>query len=159
MTTPHPDDDQLLRELGEALRSVEPITDQDLACARGAFSWRTVDEELALAALVFDSSVQQRPLVRGEHVPCGRRLVFEGDTMSVEVDATPDALLGRVVPPGRADISLLSLDGPVSETTADDMGSFTLITTPSGPVRFLCRTPTTRLVTDWVQLRTAGGAG
>jgi hypothetical protein len=153
MTAPQPDaDEQLLRELGAALRSAEPITDQDVACARGAFTWRTIDDDLALAALVYDSSIEDRPLVRGESVPGGRTLVFEADTVSVEVDATPDALLGRVVPPGRADISLLSVQGPINETTADDMGSFALGAAPSGPVRFLCRTATTRLVTDWVRL-------
>ncbi|MDQ3151500.1 MAG: hypothetical protein M3R63_07215 [Actinomycetota bacterium] len=153
MTTPLPaDDNQLLMELGEALRSAGPITDDDLGRARAAYTWRTVDDELALAALVYDSSIQDRPLVRGEAVPGGRTLIFEGDAVSVEVDATPDALLGRVVPPGRADISLFSIDGTISETTADDMGSFVLTTAPSGPVRFLCRTATMRLITDWVRL-------
>ena len=153
MTTPLPDDDnQLLIELGEALRSAGPITNDDLGRARAAYTWRTVDDELALAALVYDSSIQDRPLVRGETVHGGRTLIFEGDAVSVEVDASPDALVGRVVPPGRADISLLSVDGPVSETTADDMGSFALATAPSGPVRLLCRTATTRLITDWVRL-------
>ncbi len=153
MTTPLPDkDDQLLRALGEALRSAGPITDDDLGRARGAFTWRTVDDELALAALVYDSSIQERQLVRGETVPGRRTLIFEGDTVSVELDATPDALLGRVVPPGRADISLQTLNGPVGETTADDMGSFVLAAAPPGPMRLLCRTATTRLVTDWVRL-------
>lgn len=153
MTTPQPDpDDQLLTELGSALRSVEPITDQELAAARGAFAWRTVDDDLALATLVFDSSIEQRPLVRGEPVAGGRTLVFEADTVSVEVDATPDAVLGRVVPPGRAEVSLLGTEGPLRRTTADDMGSFALGAAPPGPVRFLCRTATTRLVTDWVRL-------
>ncbi len=154
MTTPLPDDDdQLLRELGEALRSAGPITDDDLTRARTAYTWRTIDDELALAALVFDSSIQERPLVRGETVPGARTLIFEGDTVSVEVDTTPDALLGRVVPPGRADISLMTTSGPVGETTADDMGSFVLSAAPKGPpVRLLCRTATTRLVTDWVRL-------
>lgn len=153
MTTLLPDDDdQLLMELGKALRSAGPITDDDLTRARTAYTWRTIDDELALAALVYDSSIQERPLVRGETAPGGRTLIFEGDTVSVEVDATPDALQGRLVPPGRADISLLTPRGPVGETTADDMGSFALTTAPTGPVRLLCRTATTRLVTAWVRL-------
>lgn len=153
MTAPQPDaDEQLLSELGAALRSVEPITDQDVACARGAFTWRTIEDDLALAALVYDSSIEDRPLMRGAAVPAGRTLIFEGDTLSVEIDATPDALLGRVVPPGRAAISLLTLGGPVGETTTDDIGSFVFDTTPTGPMRLLCRTATTSLATDWVRL-------
>ncbi|MGH3912132.1 MAG: hypothetical protein ACRDTC_01770 [Pseudonocardiaceae bacterium] len=151
MTTPLPiDDDQLLKELGEALRRAGPITDDDLVQATGAFTWRTVDEELA--ALVFDSSIHERAQVRGETVTGGRTLIFEGDTVSVEVDATPDVLLGRVVPPGRADISLITCHGTADETTTDDMGSFVLPTAPSGPMRLRCRTTTTRLVTDWIRL-------
>lgn len=153
MTTPLPDNDvQLLSELGEALRSAGPIDDHELAQARGAFTWRTIDDELVLAALVYDSALQERALVRGASGPGGRTLVFETDTVSVELDATPDALLGRVVPPARADISLLTSLGTADETTADDMGSFVLSTAPSGPVRLFCRTATTRLVTDWVRL-------
>lgn len=151
MTTPLPiDDDQLLRELAEALRSAGPLGDDELARARGAFVWRTVDDELA--ALVHDSSTQERPLVRGETAPSGRTLIFEGSTVSVEVDATPDAFAGRVVPPARADISLIAASGSVDETTTDDMGSFTFAAAPSGPVRLFCRTATARLVTDWIRL-------
>ncbi|HEX2300973.1 MAG TPA: hypothetical protein VHH34_21105 [Pseudonocardiaceae bacterium] len=153
MTTPQPDpDDQLLSELGAALRSAGPIMDKDLAGARGAFAWRTVDEDLALATLVFDSSIEDRALVRSGPLPEGRLLVFEAETMSIEIDAIPDALLGRVLPSGRAEISLLTLHGPVWQTTADDAGSFVLAATPSGPIRLMCRTATARLVTDWVRL-------
>jgi hypothetical protein len=147
-----PDDDELLAELSAALRSGGPITDHDLMQARAAFTWRTVDDELALAALVYDSSIQDRPLIRSGIGPDGRTLIFEGDALSVEVDATGDALTGRVVPPRRADISLMTAAGPAGVTTTDDMGCFTLIAPPPGPVRLLCRTATTRLVTDWVRL-------
>lgn len=153
MTRLLPDDDrELLAELGAALRSAGPITENALARGRASFTWRTVDEDLALAELVYDSAIQERTLVRGEPVPGGRTLIFEGDTLSVEVDASAEVLTGRVVPPGRADLSLMTATGPAGETTADDMGCFSLAAPPSGPVRLLCRTPTTRLVTDWIQL-------
>lgn len=153
MTTLLPDDDdQLLAELGAALRSAGPITDSDLARGRASFTWRTVDDDLALAELVYDSLIQERSLVRDEVVPGGRTLIFEGDAMSVEVDATADMLTGRVVPPGRADLSLMTVTGPAGETTTDDMGCFVLAAPPPGPVRLHCRTATTRLVTDWIRL-------
>jgi hypothetical protein len=153
MTTELPNDDaQLLAELGAALRSAGPITDDDLARGVAAYTWRTVDEDLAFAALVYDSAMQDRPLVRSEAIPGARTLVFEGDTMSVEVDATADVLTGRVVPPGRADLSLMTAKGTVAETTTDDMGWFLLPAPRSGPVRLFCRTADTRLVTDWIRL-------
>lgn len=146
------DDDALLRELGAALHSAGPITDDDLERAKATFTWRTVDNELALAALVYDSSIQDRPLVRSGVGPNGRTLIFEGDTLLVEVDATGEVLTGRVVPPGRADISLMAAGGTADRTTTDDAGRFTLTTPQSGPVRLFCRTATMRLVTDWVRL-------
>lgn len=146
------DDDALLRELGAALRSAGPATDGELERARATFTWRTVDTELALAALVYDSSSQDRPLVRSGVGPNGRTLIFEGATVLVEVDATGEVLTGRVVPPGRAEISLMAAAGTADRTTTDDAGRFTLVTPPSGPVRLFCRTATTRLVTDWVRL-------
>lgn len=153
MTTLLPEDDnQLLAELGAALRGAGPITNHDLAQGMASFTWRTVDDDLLLAALVYDSSVQERVLVRDEVVPGGRTLIFEGDTMSVEVDATVDLLTGRVVPPGRADLSLMTVTGPAGETTTDDMGCFAFAAPPPGPVRLHCRTATTRLVTDWIRL-------
>ena len=153
MTTLLPDDDdQLLAELGAALRSAGPITNSDLARGMSSFTWRTVDDDLLLAELVYDSSLQERPLVRDAVVPGGRTLIFEGDTMSVEVDATVDALTGRVVPPARADLSLMTGPGRAGETTTDDMGCFVFAAPPPGPVRLHCRTATTRLVTDWIRL-------
>lgn len=146
------DDDQLLAELGAALRSAGPITNSDLSRGMASFTWRTVDDDLLLAALVYDSSSQERTLVRDEVVPGGRTLIFEGDTMSVEVDAMADMLTGRVVPPGRADLSLVTVTGPAAETTTDDMGCFVFDAPPPGPVRLHCRTPTTRLITDWIRL-------
>ncbi|MGH3979763.1 MAG: hypothetical protein ACRDRZ_12310 [Pseudonocardiaceae bacterium] len=153
MTRPLPDDDeQLLVELGNALRSAGPITERDLEQGRAAFAWRTVDEELALALLVYDSSIQESLLMRAGATPGARTLVFEGRTASVEVAVTPDAVTGQLVPPGRATVALMTVGGAVGETTADDLGGFAFTAPPSGPVRLLCRTQTTSLVTDWIRL-------
>ena len=146
------DDTQLMVELGAALRSAGPITDADLARAQAAYTWRTVDEDLALATLVYDSVLQEGVLVRREAVPGARTLIFESDSMTVEVDATADVLTGRVVPPGRADLSLMTVKGTVGETTTDDMGWFLLPAPRSGPMRLFCRTAAGSLVTDWVRL-------
>jgi len=145
------EDDQFLLELGAALRSVGPITDEDLARATTAFTWRSV-YDVTLAELVYDSSIQDRPPGQSEIIPGTRTLIFEGDTMSVEVDVTADAVTGRVVLSGRTDISLMTVSDTVGETTTDDTGRFAFAAAPSGPVRLLCRTATTRLLTDWVRM-------
>ena len=49
-------DDELLELVGRALRAAEPVPDQVVAGARAAWTWRTIDEELA--ELVFDSAAE-----------------------------------------------------------------------------------------------------
>lgn len=51
------DDETLIDQLRQALQFVGPV---DLAVAAGTavFTWRTIDEELARASLVFDSMVE-----------------------------------------------------------------------------------------------------
>ena len=51
-----PTDDELLELVGRALRTAEPVPDRVIAGARAAWTWRTIDEELA--ELVFDSAVE-----------------------------------------------------------------------------------------------------
>ena len=51
-----PTDDELLELVGRALRIAEPVPDRVIAGARAAWTWRTIDEELA--ELVFDSAVE-----------------------------------------------------------------------------------------------------
>ena len=53
MTAP---DDELLALVGRALRAAEPVPDHVIAGARAAWTWRTIDQELA--ELVFDSAFE-----------------------------------------------------------------------------------------------------
>jgi hypothetical protein len=148
------DDDQLLVELGGALRSAGRGTEREREAARAAYAWRSVDEDLALvlAELVYDSAVHERPLLRGATTEAGRSLLFEGPAASIEVEVTPDGLTGTVLPPGRAEVTLFTADGPVATVSADDMGGFTLGAPPAGPVRLHCGTATASLLTEWVRL-------
>ena len=49
-------EDELLELVGRALRAAEPVPDHVIAGARAAWTWRTIDEELA--ELVFDSAAE-----------------------------------------------------------------------------------------------------
>ena len=51
-----PNDDALEELLGAALRPADPVPRHVVAAARGAFTWRTIDQELA--DLVFDSATE-----------------------------------------------------------------------------------------------------
>ena len=49
-------DDDVQELVGRALRESDPVPEHVLAAARGAFTWRTIDQELA--DLVFDSATE-----------------------------------------------------------------------------------------------------
>jgi hypothetical protein len=71
-------DDTLQELLGTALRNAEPVPEHVLDAARGAWTWRTIDQELA--ALVFDSATELTGVRdRGE----ARQLTFQGAGLEI----------------------------------------------------------------------------
>jgi hypothetical protein len=143
------DDERLLADLAEALAAVRGTADGVAGRAEGALVWRTVDEDLMLASLSFDSAEEALGAVREEDVMSARSLVFSSTPLSVELEVGPQGLLGQIVPPGPGELYLEGSDGAVLRASADDLGFFVLPVPTSSPVRLRCETPTGRLVTDW----------
>lgn len=141
-------DDELLAELAEALRSAGTPTETMRAAADAAYSWRTIDAELA--ALTYDSLEDEAVLVRTEHSP--RSLTFEGAGISVEVEHTAEGLVGQLVPPVRGRVTLWAPSGELDETSTDALGCFSFPGARRGPVRITCVTPSAQLLTEWVHL-------
>ena len=121
-------DDALQELLGLALRQADPVPEHVLAAARGAFTWRTIDQELA--DLVFDSATE----LMGVRDHGGtRQLTFQAPGLEIEVMvADPDTrrLVGQLVParsdnraPGRHRNSL--------EQESDRFGRFTFDGAPT----------------------------
>lgn len=142
------DDDRLFDDLGAALRAAGPVPAATLAGGDAAYAWRTVDAELA--ALRYDSLLDRELLLRGS-APISRSLVFQGSTMSVDVELNDDALVGQLVPPTAGEVVLLGIAGELGRTRADELGSFTLAAPARGPIRLLCETSSGRLVTEWLR--------
>ena len=142
------DDDRLFEDLGAALRAAGPVPAATLAGGDAAYAWRTVDAELA--ALRYDSLLDRELLLRGS-APISRSLVFQGSTMSVDVELNDDALVGQLVPPTAGEVVLLGIAGELGRTSADELGSFTLAAPARGPIRLLCETSSGRLVTEWLR--------
>lgn len=151
--TPNPwnDDQMLLDDLAQALRAVAPTARAVAERAEGALSWLTVDEELMIACLSFDSREDQLSAVRSEPGDT-RTLVFTAAPLSIELEINPRGVLGQVVPPGEGEIFVEAADGSTVSAAADDLGFFVLPAVPEGPVRLRCETATGRLVTHWVRL-------
>lgn len=149
----HPTDlpDEALHELlGRALQEADPVPDHVAAAARGAFTWRTIDQELA--DLVFDSATE----LTGVRDHGGtRQLTFQAPGLEIEVMvADPDTrrLVGQLVP---ARDAVVRLEGPdrALEQHADRFGRFTFDGVPAGPVRITVAGPDDAAVTtDWVLL-------
>jgi hypothetical protein len=150
MTTPRPDEDQrLVQELRAAVDRVGVPTARMIAAAQAAYSWRTVDAELA--ALTHDSLTDESTLVRsGSAAP--RTLVFESARVSVELEQTEDGLVGQLVPPTDGEVTLQGPEGELGHASVDELGCFSFGRSLRGPVRLRCRTSSGVLVTDWVRL-------
>ena len=141
-------DDRLFDDLRTALREAGPPSPAMTAGAEAAFSWRTVDAELA--ALTYDSVAAEGALVRETTAP--RFLVFEGGQLSVELEHTDDGLVGQLLPPVGGEVTLLGPATELAREDVDELGCFRFSGSVSGLVRLSCRTPAGAVVTDWVRL-------
>ena len=145
-------DDELLAELASVLSTVAGPPPEFVDAAKGLFTWRTIDAELA--ALAYDSIETGTAGVRAAGQP--RILTFEADdlTVEVEVDETPGArrLIGQLTPPGPADLELRTPDQTVVGD-ADDLGRFVLVL-PSRRLRSSLRIRRAEQVaeTSWVTI-------
>ncbi|MGE5287425.1 MAG: hypothetical protein ACM3ML_09535 [Micromonosporaceae bacterium] len=145
------DDDQLLDDLAEAVRAVARESRTTAKHGRAALYWRTIDEDLELAGLSFDSLLEPADATRTD--PGGTRtLVFAAAPMSVELEVSADGVVGQIIPPGAGEIRIESADGDLLEATANELGYFLIPVRPAGQVRLTCETPRSRLVTEWVRL-------
>ncbi|MET1058840.1 MAG: hypothetical protein ABWX84_04555 [Nocardioides sp.] len=151
MTERFDDDEALALELSELLRDARPHIDEAARRAKGAFTWRTIDEDLLTAELMFDSTQLAEPsLTRGAE--SGRVMVFSVELKSVEIEVLPDRVVGQFTPASSGQVEVEGDQGVVATVPVDDLGFFVITPVPTGVVRLRCTTPTTRLVTDWVRL-------
>jgi hypothetical protein len=151
MTQHRWDDDQhILDDLSDALREAA-LAGTLAEYGKGAYAWRTIDQDLLLASLSFDSSLE-RVQERRSDPDDARVLVFTAPPLSLELEVMPDRMVGQIVPPGPGEIRMEAADGVTFHVETDDAGFFVLPGMPPGPVRLRCDTPTGRLVTDWVRL-------
>ena len=88
-------DDELLELVGRALRAVEPVPEHVIAGALAAWTWRTIDAELA--ELVFDSATE----LTGVRSRNARQVTFQAPGVEIEVmviDDTIRRIIGQLIP-------------------------------------------------------------
>jgi hypothetical protein len=144
----------LLVELQSLMKRLDPVPETVDEAARAAFTWRTIDAELA--ELTRDSLLEEAPAgVRGAEG--ARMLSFEAATLSVELEVADlgqqgRRLVGQLVPPGPAEIVVDHAGGRV-EAAADELGRFVVDGLRPGPARVRCRVSGgAEIETEWTQL-------
>lgn len=149
---PPVDDDTLLAELRVALREPREVPEEFLAAARSAFTWRTIDAELAVAELVFDSATDPEPAGLTRSSGSARTLTFRNGPVVIEIEVTAAGVTGQLSPARGGRVTLRTMDGAYDQATVDALGFFTLRTPPPGPVRIYASVGEHAIATSWVSL-------
>jgi hypothetical protein len=144
-----------LKLLAELVRAgqLDPVPPELTAAAKSSFAWYTMDAELA--ALVYDSSEDDRELAGVRGASSTRLLTFESPALTVEVEATADGnrrrLLGQLVPPQPGRVEVRHIEGSAS-ADVDEVGRFAVDDVPPGPVSLHCQGSgdSVAVTTDWV---------
>ncbi|MEU4222015.1 hypothetical protein [Actinoplanes sp. NPDC026623] len=151
---PWDDDPSLVADLREALAPREALPPDFAAAARAAFGWRTIDEDLFLAELSFDSSASQGALAtRAGDSGGARLLVFDGGgyRIDAEIDDDGDAI-GQVSPANGGTVCCQTPNGTFAEAPIDEAGCFSVRTPAVGAVRLRIRAGGRPVSTDWINL-------
>jgi hypothetical protein len=147
-----PSTDPMFATLRNVIDHADPVPQAVVEAARAAYTWRTIDAELA--ELTADSAMATAG-VRSTSAP--RLLTFEGAGLEVEVEVAQTGstrhLSGQLVPMGPAHITVRWSAG-TQETTADDLGRFALDRVPAGSVSLaILRTGADQpIVTSWISI-------
>lgn len=151
------DDDALMALLDEAVKEADAVPDRRREAARAAFTWRSVDDELA--ELLHDSALDAGAAVRSGGAAGPRSLAFGRSGLTLEVEVDGDQLLGEVIATGAAadaeglaSVTLQRPDTPDVTTTVDAAGFFRFAGVGTGAVRFVVERGGWSLTTPWVNL-------
>jgi hypothetical protein len=144
------DDDELMRDLAEALRT-QPYEAEVVEAGRLIGVWHAADPDRALAELLYDSCADGLVAVRGPAPGGPRNLVFALGEVRIEIELSDHGIEGQLIPPEPGRVRLLDATGPIAQTTADEVGCFTFPAARRGPLRLECETGDgRRLATEWI---------
>ena len=147
------DDEKLIEALREAFAATDDVPAAFVEAGKSAFAWRTIDAELA--ALTYDSALE--PLdalaIRSESAIL-RSLTFASDSWTVELELTPNAILGQLDPPEVGTVAVRADGGKLDPGLAadiDELGFFVLGPPPTIPYRLVCTTRSgMTILTGWI---------
>jgi hypothetical protein len=146
------DDEQLLTALRESVQAREAVPSWFVEMGKNAYAWHNIDAELA--QLTYDSVRDAEPVAatRAEAASI-RALTFTSAHLTIELEVTPDSLVGQIVPVQAATIEVQARAGDPVPVAADEIGCFLIHPIPRGPFRLHCRLAAgADVLTDWITL-------
>jgi len=156
--SPWVDDEALGAELALAI-AAEATYDRVVASAELAFrahrgmidSRAGLDEDLLLLELVYDSAVLDAPAgVRDSTGGTFRTLLFEGDSLGVEVEVEVSSIEGQLLPAAPGRVTLRTPERVVATIETDEVGYFRFDVRPDGPLQLECTSDGGTCVTQWL---------
>ncbi|WGX97065.1 carboxypeptidase-like regulatory domain-containing protein [Nocardioides sp. L-11A] len=151
-----PRDDDLMALLGDAVAEEAAVSDRRRTAARAAFTWRSIDAELA--ELLHDSALDAGAAVRSDGED-SRTLSFGHSGLTLELELDGEALLGQVIAPGGAadttvpaSVLLERPDADARSAVAEASGFFRFEGVRPGTARFVVEQGGWSLTTPWVTL-------
>jgi hypothetical protein len=153
-------DDELLAELGGALRAAGEVPADFVAAGRAAYTWLTIDAELA--ELAYDSAVHHPAAASAPAHPAldvagepahpdldmagtrdesarVRALTFTAAALTIELEVAAEELLGQLVPAGPGEVQVHHGGADTIEVPVDELGFFAVRPVPAGWFRLRCR--------------------
>ncbi|GAA1995218.1 hypothetical protein JL107_08020 [Nakamurella flavida] len=149
-------DAALLAEIAAAAREAQDVPERYRRSAQAAFTWRTVDAELAeltaaTLALTYDSALDDPALVRTTSVDEPRQLTFASPSLTLDVEVEADVLRGQLIPAAAGTATVEFGSGFAVEVQSDEEGMFSLDRPrDAGPVRIRCRVGDLTVATPWM---------
>ena len=147
-----PSTDPTFASLRSVIERADPVPPAVVEAARAAYTWRTIDAELA--ELTADSAMATAG-VRSSSAP--RLLTFEGAGVEVEVEVAQTGstrrLTGQLVPVGPARVTV-RWSGGTQEAVADELGRFAVEGIPAGTVSLVVDRAGAEhpIVTSWISI-------
>jgi hypothetical protein len=143
-------------ELRSLFARLDPVPALVSDGARAAFTWRTIDAELA--ELMRDSAEQEAGELALRSATVGPRLLsFESPRVAIEAEVAVTGprtrrLVGQIIPPMAVDVVLERPDERLS-VAGDELGRFTFDDVAAGPARLRATLPDgAEIATPWTSL-------
>jgi hypothetical protein len=150
-------DEAVFEELRDLIARTDPLPERLDDAARAAFTWRTIDAELA--ELMQDSAEVDEAALALRGAATGPRLLsFESPRLAIEAEVTvlgprERRLVGQIVPPVAASLTL-EQGGVRLTAQADELGRFAFDRVGAGPVRLRAALPDggMEVATPWTSI-------